>query len=115
MKEVCYVTKSFGKAIPQVTHSSNEVPRGRKRESHNAICEYHDNCDILLKRYCDNSSDVNLLYSLRFVERRELLLVHFACVQRFVWSQQLAWDDMEKVINVGRLLLRLNAVTHGSS
>ena len=113
MKEVCYVTKSFGKAIPQVTHSSTDVPRGRKRESHNAICEYHDNCDILLKRYCDNSSDVNLLYSLRFVERRELLLVHFACVQRFVWSQQSTWNDMEKVVNVGQKILKPDAFTNG--
>ena len=39
--------------------STSTVPCGRKGKSNNTIREYYDDCNILLKRYCDDSSDVN--------------------------------------------------------
>ena len=114
VKEVCYVMKPRDKAIHNFTHSVTDVPCGREGESYNTIREHHNNCNILLKRYCNNTSNVNLFQPIYSMERREFLLVRFSCVQRFVRSRQSAWNDLEKVVNVSQLISGPDALTDGS-
>ena len=94
--------------------SSSSVSCRRKGKSNNTLREHYDHRNIFLKRYCDDSSDVYFRQFFGLAEYREFLLVPIACVQRFVWSQQLAWDDMEKIFDVGQLLSDAKAFTDGS-
>ena len=93
-------------------HSSSDVPYRREGESHYAIRQHYDNCDVLLKCYCYNSSNDYLCsHSIQSVGHCELFLVHVTCIQRFVWGEQPAWNDMEQVVNVGQLLSGPDAFT----
>ena len=82
-------------------YSFTDIPSRREGESHNEIRQHYDDCNIFLKRHCNNSSNVNFFYSLYSIERREFLLARVACVQCFFWGQQPAWNDLDKIVNVG--------------